>query len=388
MTTTCGFVGLSEPNLGEAEWRAVREALERPTEIAYGARVTEFERTVAGLLGRRCAVAVSSGTAALHLALLAAKVGRGEEVLMPTLTFVAPANAVRYVDAHPVLFDAEPEYRQLDVERLAGWVKENCRAADGEVRNLRSGRRVAALLAVDLLGHPCDLDGLGEIAARLGLPLIDDAAESLGATLRARPAGAAADFVCLSFNVNKVVTSGGGGMVLCDSEDLARHIRHLATQAKVEGPGYMHDAIGFNYRMASVQAALGTVQVGRLDEFLGAKRSIAAHYARELTGVPGVRLTREAPWASSTHWLYGIEIESRDFGMSAAELAERLTLRRIVSRPIFTPLHQRGVHADCQAQPCPVAERLGEQCLLLPSSTSIGMTELKRVTDAIREFAG
>jgi perosamine synthetase len=382
-----GTIGLCEPDVGDAERLLVLKALES-TKLAYGPIVDEFEGRLARLHGRRHGVALASGTAALHLALLAAGVQRGEEVLMPTLTFVAPANAVVYAGARPLLFDAEPDYRQIDVERLKQWVAQECRsrAPHAGVARAGSDRRIAAVMGVDLLGHPCDLDGLRAVADELGVPLVLDSAESLGAQMRGRATGDVADFVCLSFNVNKMITTGGGGMVLCDEEERALTLRHLANQAKVGGPYYVHDAVGFNYRMGSAQAALGNGQLRRLEEFRGKKREIAAHYTQALSQVPGITVPREAPWCLATHWLYTVHVEYSEYGYSAEQLARQLALNGIDSRPIFTPLHSTGVHAGREAHPCTVAERLAATGLTLPSSTRLEPAELTLITDTIRDL--
>jgi perosamine synthetase len=375
-------VELAEPDIGDRERKLVWTALESP-EIAYGATVTRFEDAVTGLMGREHAIGLSSGTAVLHLALLAVGVRPDEEVLLPTLTFIAPANAVRYVGAHPVLFDVEDSHRQLDVGRLADWLERECRPSAGGLVRRSTGRRIGAVLPVDLLGHPCDVDALREVVGPFELPIVDDAAESLGAELRGRPVGAAADVACLSFNANKIVTSGGGGMLLTDSEPVAARVRYLATQAKAGKSLYVHDEVGFNYGLASAQAALGYGQLQRLGEFLERKAAIARHYAAALAGVPGISLPSEAPWASCTNWLYAIHVDPDAYGADAGDLQARLARENIVSRRMFGALHRQGAHLGCEAHPCPVAERLAESGLMLPSGTKLTTSQLDRVVDVV-----
>jgi perosamine synthetase len=374
-------IALSRPEISKEDIEAACRGL-RPEQIAYGPEVDGFESAISELLGGWPTVAVASGTAALHLALLAAGVGPGDEVIVPTLTFVAPANAVRYVGALPLFFDAEAHYRQLDVDRLAQWLSEEA-----------EHRHIKAVVAVDLLGHPTDLRALREVVAPYGIKVIDDASEALGAELRGRPVGTLADkrgpladFACLSFNANKIVTCGGGGMVVCKDEGAAALVRSLATQAKAEDQQgrWVHDKVAYNYRLSSPAAALGHSQLRRLDEFVARKRELAAFYTRALGDIAGIATPREAEWASSTFWLYAIDVNPDEFGMTAVELSASLKALSIASRRIFTPMHTVGVHEGAPAMPCPVAERIGERGLILPSSAGISEAEREQVVDGVR----
>ncbi len=380
-----GLLPLAEPDIDDTARQLVWKALEDPV-IAAGPSAKAFERAVGELLGGRPAVAVNSGTSALHLGLLAVGVRPGDAVLLPALTFVAPANAIRYAGATPIAFDSEPDYWQLDVARLQQWLTRECTTSDGATHRA-SGRRIGAIVPVDLLGHPTDVDALRDVVAQYGIPIVQDAAEALGAELHGKPIGASADVVCLSFNANKIVTSGGGGMLLTGDAEVAERMRRLANQAKIASAGYDHDEVGFNYLMPSAPAALGLAQLARLGEFLLAKRAIAAHYARELEEVPGIALPREAPWARATYWLYTIHVDPALYGRGAAQLHEQLELQQIQSRRMFTPLHLTAAHAGCAAEPCPVAEHLSATGLTLPTSSKLQPKQLARVTDAIRAGA-
>lgn len=356
--------------------------------IAYGPTAERFEREVASRLGLDQGVALSSGTAALHLALIAVGVGEGDFVPMPTLTFVAPAHAASYVGAKPLFFDAEPHYRQLDTDHLITWLQEQCESDGKNTIHRKTGRRIGAIVAVDLLGHLCDLELLSETARRLGIPLIEDAAQGLGATLRGRPVGTNADVTCLSFNANKLVTSGGGGMLLTKHEKMIDEVRSLANQAKEEGPDYVHDKVGFNYRLAAAQAALGLAQFKRIEEFIERKCRVARYYEEALADVPGVTMPRCAPEATVTNWLFTVHIDPEQFGCTSHQLMKLLDERhRVESRPIFTPLHARGVYAGGEAEPCPVAEGLAATGLSLPSSVALSEEQLERVCEGIRSAA-
>lgn len=381
-----GGIGLAVPEIGDAERALVDESL-RSGWVAYGPFVDQFEAEVRQRLGVEHAVAVASGTAALHLALLAVGVRPDDEVPVSTLTFISPAFAIRYAGAWPVCIDAEPAYRQIDVEALERFLRDECVRRDDGLMNGSSGRRIGAIVAVDVLGHPADLDRIRELASGYGLPLVEDAAEALGATLGGRPAGSFGDVACLSFNGNKIVTAGSGGMVVTNDARIADRVRYLATQAKDDPLEYVHGEIGFNYRMSNVHAALGYGQMLRLDEFTAAKRRIAATYAERLGTIPGLELPREAPDAFSTFWMYTIHVHQREFGIGSRELIHRLIAERIQSRPLWQPLHRSPALRDAPLADCPVADELSRTGVSLPCSTGLSDDEQARVIDAISRAA-
>jgi perosamine synthetase len=379
-------IPLAVPSIGESERAAVDESL-RSGWVAYGPYVDRFEAEIAGLVGAEHAVAVASGTAALHIALLLAGVQPDDEVLVSTLSFISPAFAIRYVGAHPVFIDAEPEYRQLDVEKLRAFLQEECMRRDGAVVNRATGRRVAAILPVGILGHPADMDSVSEIAREYGLPVVEDGAETLGATYRGRPAGNLGTLGCLSFNGNKIVTCGGGGMIVTDDADWAERTRYLIAQAKDDPLEYVHGEVGFNYRLSNPHAALGVAQLGRLPAFVEAKRRIAATYAAGLAEIAGVEVPLEAPWAFSTFWLYTIEIDEDAYGIDSRELMRRLLGADIQVRPLWQPLHESPSMSGAQAYRCETAERLHRRCLSVPCSVSLSADDQARVIAELRRHA-
>lgn len=371
------------PEITPEDRQKVFEAL-ADTQIAYGPTAEEFEREIASTVGKREGLATSSGTAALHLALLAVGVLPGDLVLVPSLTFISPANAARYVEAELLLFDSEPSYRQLDVGRLGDWLEEECEQGDDRAIHSASGRRIGAIVPVDLLGHPCDVGALSELARPLHIPIVEDGAQALGATHRGRPIGADADVLCLSFNANKIITTGGGGMLLSDDKDVVDRARLLANQAKVASDEYLHEEVGFNYRMPSIQAALGLSQLSRLGDLVERKRAIGRRYERSLAGVPGLTMPAVAPAATATGWLFAIQVETEEFGLSAGALRKSLREReQIETRPMFTPLHARGAHAGQGAHDCGAAEHLGNTGVMLPSSVGLGDEEVDGICEAL-----
>jgi len=377
-----GVIPLAVPDIGDAERAAVDEVL-RSGWIAYGSHVDEFERQAAQRVGRRHAIGVASGTAALHVALLLAGVRPDDEVVVSTLTFASPAFAIAYVQAHPVLMDAERETWQIDPAKLAQFLRDECVLGEGGLRNRSSGRRIGALLPVSILGHPADLDAVGELAAQYELPVVEDAAEGLGARCRDRPVGGFGDISCLSFNANKIVTSAGGGMILTDDDAWAERARYLIAQAKNDPLEYVHGEIGFNYRLSNVHAAIGVVQLSRLDEIVLTKRRIAERYREGFAGVAGIDVPPEAPWAFSTFWLYTIQVVPEEYGMESRELMHRLLEADIQVRPLWQPLHRSPALRHAQAYGGEAADELHRRGLSLPCSISLTDEEQDRVIDEI-----
>jgi perosamine synthetase len=375
---------LSEPYLGGREWDYVKECLDSGWVSSAGPFVTRFEAAVADVMGGRHAVATSSGTAALHVALLVAGVRPDDEVVVPALTFIAPANAVRYCGAWPVFVDIEPHYWQLDAERLSDFLAHGCEWRDGALRNRRTGRRVSAVVPVDLLGHPADMDAIAEIATRFDLAIVEDATESLGARYCGRPLGDRAHLVCLSFNGNKTITSGGGGMLVTNDASRADRARYLTTQAKNDAIEYVHDEVGFNYRLTNLQAALGLAQLERLPSHVEAKRRLAAAYADGLGDLAGLECMREASWASSTFWLYTVLIDPDIAAGDSRAALRALAAVGIQTRPVWQPLHRSRAHAGAPTIGGEHAEHVYARALSLPSSVGLSAADQGRVIDALR----
>ena len=370
--TTDAYVPLCAPEIGGNEWTYVKECLDTGWVSSVGSYVDRFEAAVASAVGARYAVAMQSGTAALHLALLVAGVERDDEVLVSTLTFIAPANAIRYVGAWPVFIDAEAQYWQMDVTKVAAFLETGCLWQDGELRNKVTGRRIRALLPVHILGHPVDMAPLRQLARRYHLAVIEDATESLGAAYQSTPVGLLGDVACFSFNGNKLLTTGGGGMLVTNNAAWAERARYLSTQAKQDALEYVHGDIGYNYRLTNVQAAIGLAQIERLGEFLSAKRRIAAGYEAALGDIAGLTLMAEAPWARSAWWMYTVLVDEAVCGISSRQLLVALETVRVQTRPLWQPLHRSAVHAGAMHTECEVAERLNREALSLPCS--VGLT--------------
>lgn len=383
MSSNMHTIPLHVPELHGNEWKYLKDCLDTGWVSSVGSYVERFERMTADYVGTEHAVATVNGTAALHIALLVAGVQPDDEVLVSTLTFIAPVNVIRYVGAWPVFVDAEPDYWQMDVTKVEQFLVQNCQFNNGELRNKSTGRRVRAILPVHILGHPVDIDPLLAFARKYELVVVEDAAESLGAKYKGRSVGCLGHIGCFSFNGNKIITTGGGGMIVTDNEALARKARYLTTQAKDDPVEYIHNNIGYNYRLTNVQAAMGCAQMEQLDNFIGAKRRVAAAYDQQLAGLDGITTPKEAPWAKTIFWLYTVLVDKERFGIGPLDLVNRLQSSGIEARLLWRPAHRQQPYQREQAYRVEVADRLYDKALSLPSSAGISDIEIERVVHVI-----
>jgi dTDP-4-amino-4,6-dideoxygalactose transaminase len=365
---------LSPPDVGTAERDALLAAFDGGWIAPVGPDVDAFERELAAIAGVADAAALSSGTAALHLALLLSGVVAGDEVLVSTLTFVATANAVTYVGARPVFVDCESSSWNIDPVLVADTL--DARAAEG--------RLPAAVIAVDLYGQCADADRLTEACDRHGVPLIEDAAEALGATYKGRPAGSLAPIGVFSFNGNKMITTSGGGALVSNDVDLVARARYLATQARQPAAHYEHTEIGFNYRLSNLLAALGRPQLRSLDERVEHRRATKARYLSGLGDLPGVSFMPDAPTGVPTNWLTVLQIDPDTFGTTSEAVRLTLETHDIEARPAWKPLHTQAVFADSERVGGRVAERVFVHGLCLPSGSSITDDDIDRVIEVVR----
>jgi perosamine synthetase len=382
------FIPLIVPEIRGNEWKYVKECLDTNWVSSVGSYVDRFEKMAAEQAGTKYAVATVNGTAALHIALMLAGVQADDEVVVSSLTFIAPANAIRYVGAWPVFIDAEPAYWQIDPNGLIDFLQIGCTWDGQELRNRRSGRRVKALMPVHILGHPADLDPILAVAAKYSLPVIEDATEGLGARYRGKSLGSFGNAGCFSFNGNKIITTGGGGMLVTDNAEWAAHARYLTTQAKDDPIEYVHNAVGYNYRLTNVLAAMGCGQMEQLGAFVDAKRSIAKRYQESLGSIPGIRLPEEADWACSTYWMYTVLIDGKESGVDSRQLLRELAARKIQTRPLWQPIHRSPAHDASNSPDCPNSDLLHTQAISLPCSVGLSSSAQNVVIGAIADILG
>ena len=358
------------------------ECLETNFVSSVGPFVERFEQEFARWVGSDRAVACANGTAALHLALKVAGVEPGDEVWTSDFTFIATVNPITYLGATPLLVDADEATWNISAELVVGELERRATAGAPLPR---------AIVAAHILGLPVDLAPIAEACERHGVTLIEDAAEALGASYRAGPlagrqVGTVGRLGCYSFNGNKIITTGGGGMIVTAEEPLARRAKHLSTQARLPGLEYRHDEIGYNYRLTNLAAALGVAQLELLGEFIRKKAAIAARYDEALDTLPGVTLPPRPSWAEPTMWLYSILIDPAVVGVDRRQLAAHLESRRIMSRPVWAPAHLMEFYNQAPRLGGEVGERLFAQGLSLPCSVSLSAADQGRVIEAVLEM--
>ncbi|MDM4767506.1 LegC family aminotransferase [Pelomonas sp. SE-A7] len=364
-------VALHEPRLDGNELAYVRDCVESGWVSSVGSYVDRFERELAAFVGAAHAVVVSNGTSGLHLALQLVGVKPGDEVLVPALSFVATANAVSHCGAHPHFVDSTAATLGLCVESLSSYLGDIAELRDGQCFNRNSGRRLAAVVPMHTFGHPVDMPALQELAARWSLPIVEDAAESLGSWIGERHTGNFGHCAMLSFNGNKIVTTGGGGAIVTNDPTLAKRAKHLTTTAKLPHAwAFQHDEVAYNYRMPNLNAALGCAQLERIDGFLEAKRELTQRYLAAFADVPEVELFVERPGTRANYWLQTLILSpqaaaQRDQILAATNGAGQMT------RPVWELLTRLPMYRDCASMPTPVAADLAARIVNLPSSPQL-----------------
>lgn len=375
-------IPLSIPNISGNEWKYVKECLDTGWVSSVGSYVDQFEQKISQYVGTEFGVATVNGTAALHLSLLACGVQPGDEVIAPAFTFIAPINAIHYCGAKPVFIGSETNTLGLSVQRVNDFLTQECTYQQGSLRNRKTGKKISAILPVHIFGHPVEMSPLNEIAGQYNLPVIEDASESLGSEYREKRTGSLSTVGCFSFNGNKIITCGGGGMVTTNQESLANRIQHLSTQANKNPFEYEHDDVGFNYRLTNIQAALGVAQLEQLDSYIEIKRKNALLYRQMLSEIPQVELAWEESWAKSNFWLCTLLVPPRD----RKPLMEFLLSQNIQVRPAWKLMHTLSMYRDCQVFEMDETVSVFERCISIPSSVQLTADDIKFVVDCIKTY--
>ncbi len=366
------MIPVCEPYLSGNEPKYVADCLKTNWISSQGKYIGEFEQRFAQYCGSRYGVSTTSGTTALHLALAALDIGKGAEVIVPSFTMIAPVFAILYTGAKPVLVDSEPETWNMDVNQVESKVTTKTRA----------------ILPVHIYGHPCDMDPILEIARKYNLYVVEDAAEAHGAEYKGTRVGGIGDVGCFSFYANKIITTGEGGMIVTNREEVAERARRLKDQAYSREKRFLHTDLGFNYRMTNIQAAIGLAQFEKIDELIERRRKNARLYSELLAGVEGVRLPIEKEWAKSVYWMYSILIED-EFGMSRDELQVKLRENGIDTRAFFIPMNQQPAFENLglfDGESYPVSEDISKRGMYLPSGSGLKEEEISAVCTAIRRI--
>ncbi len=388
MTSTSSrkSIPLSVPSIRGNAWAYLKNCLDDNWVSSAGPYVERFEKAVAGRLRSGHAVACSSGTTALHTALLLAGVGPGDEVLVPTVTFIATVNAVRYVGANPVFMDCD-QYYNIDGTKVVEFLATHTDSDGKTTYNRRNGRRIAAIVPVHVFGNAVNLDVFLEECRARSIVVVEDAAEAIGTEyaegrLAGRSAGTIGRLGVLSFNGNKIVTCGGGGMILTDDPTIAARARYLTTQAKDDQLYFVHNEVGYNYRMTNLQAALGLSQLEVLDEFLRTKRANYDHYKERLGGMPGLVLAGVPPYARNNYWMYCLQL-GPDFPKSRDAVLWGLKACGIEARPVWNPNHLQVPYRDCETFVIEEAIDLHARTVNVPCSTGLSTKDVDYVVECL-----
>lgn len=384
------IIPLSIPVISGRESDYIKKCLDSGY-VVDGNFVSGFEKKVTQLLKVKYAVACSSGTAALHISLLVSGIAEEDEVIVSTLTFIAPVNAIAYVGAKPVFMDCD-EYLNIDAQKTGEFIRKECYFKKGRLVNRKTKRKVTAILPVHIFGHPANIEPLMELSKTYNLKIIEDATESLGSfyisgKYKGKRTGTIGDTGCLSFNANKIITSAGGGMVLTNNYSLAERARYLINQAKDDAFRYIHNSIGFNYRLSNLQSAFGLAQIERLAEFIGVKRRNFNIYQDGIKRITGLRLIEEPEYAFSNYWFYSLVIDPQKYGRSNIELAGVLKQHNIEARPLWYLNHKQRPYKNCQSFNIQKAEDAARRLLSLPCSVNLERKEILYVTEVLNQNA-
>lgn len=381
------FIPLSVPNLKGNELKYVTHAVETEWVSTVGPYVTDFEKSIADYVGIPTAVACQSGTAGLHIALQLAGVGRDDLVIVPPLTFIATVNPVRYVGADPVFVDCDDSLC-IDPDKLEEFCADECEMRDGALYHKADGRRIPAMIAVHIFGNMADIPRLLEISGRYGLKLIEDAAEALGTKyteglFSGQFAGTFGDIGVYSFNGNKTITTGGGGMIVSKNEAYMKEAKHLTTQAKSDELNFMHDEVGYNYRLTNLQAALGLAQMEQLEQFIETKTENYEHYKRELDGYRGLSILPFREGIRSNHWFYCLYLGD-GYPLTPAQLIDTLKVNSIQARPIWGLINEQPPYKGSICYRLEKSRKYWERVVNIPCSSNLTEKDVDRVIEVIK----
>lgn len=366
------FIALHEPTFQGEEWTYVKKCLDTGWVSYAGEFVQEFDKRLAEYCGVKHAVCVSSGTAALHMALKVADVQDGDEVLIPALTFVATANAVKYLNATPHFVDSDETSLGIDPAKLDAHLSAIAESNDkGECINRKTGQRIAAIIPVHVFGHPCAMDEIIKIAGQYNITVITDAVESLGSLYKGKPAASHGQLSTLSFNGNKIITTGGGGAVLTDDDELAARLRHITTTAKAPHKyRFIHDEVGYNYRMPNINAALGCAGLEQIESFLASKRTLAQKYEIAFKDLNSLSVFKEPDFATSNYWLNTLILDESAAGQ-LEDILEITNDNGIMTRPAWDLMSTLKMYRTSPAADLETAENLAQRIINIPSSPTL-----------------
>lgn len=369
---------LSGPNIAGNEWKYVKDCLDTGWVSSVGEYVTKFENMVAEFAGTRYGVATSNGTTALHISLMLAGVKNNDYVIAPNVTFIASINSIKYTGADPILIDIDAKSWQMDLAVLEKFLREETELKNGELKYRANGRTIRCIMPVHVLGNMCDMDKMMSLAKEFGLAVVEDSTEALGSYYKGKHSGSFGMMGCFSFNGNKIITTGGGGVIVTDDEKLAKMAKHLTTQAKSDPFEYVHDEIGYNFRLVNVLAAMGVAQMELLPSFIKRKKEVDALYRKRLSGVGDIQFQEVSTDVNCNSWLFTFRTSKQK------ELLKLLNEEKMQSRPFWVPMNQlRMFSGDLFVNSADVSNTVYQECLSIPCSTNITDAEVNAVADKI-----
>lgn len=375
------MIPLSVPNLAGKEWQYIKDCLDTNWVSSVGTYVNQFEKISADYVGTKYAVAISNGTSALHIALKLAGVEQGDLVITPNITFVATINAIKFIGANPILFDVDSDTWQIDLDLVEEFLEQNVYYVDGIPYSTLHKRAIKVLMPVHVLGNMCNMERLMSIAQKYNLKVVEDSTEALGSKFKDKMAGSFGVFGTLSYNGNKLITTGGGGMILTNSEVLAKKAKHITTTAKADPDEYYHDEVAYNYRLVNVLAAIGVAQMEQLDGFLERKKEIFDFYNERLKHIEGFSNQKVLENIKPNYWLYTVKLPQ------SRELLKHLKAKKIEARPFWIPMNRLPAnHQDIYINQEDISNQVYQNCVSLPCSTGITNEQLEMVAEVITQF--
>lgn len=403
------IIPLSVPSIQGNEWKYIKECLDTEWISSTGKYVELFEKKIAEYTGAKYTIACVNGTSALHVSLILAGVQPNDEVLVPTLTFIAPINAVKYCKAYPIFMDAD-KYYNLDIRKIIEFIRKETKLVNNEspivntlqknkklkitnhktpiTVNRKTGRRISAIIPVHVFGNAVWLDELDEVCKERNIKIVEDASESIGTiyirgNFTSKHTGTIGELGCLSFNGNKIITTGGGGMILTNNEEYARRAKYLTTQAKDNELRYIHNEIGYNYRLTNIQAALGVAQLEQLANYLKIKKKNYKFYKKNIDQIPGLHLAEVPEYAENNYWMYALQIDKNTYKKDREELMSYLSSRKIQTRPVWYLNHLQKPYKDCQNYKIEKALGLLERTLNIPCSVNLTKHDINRILEVL-----
>jgi aminotransferase in exopolysaccharide biosynthesis len=377
------FIPLSEPYFSGNEWKYIKECIDTGWVSSVGKYVNRFEEEIQKFTGSKYAVSCVNGTSALQVSLRIVGVTFDDEVIVPTLTFIAPINAVGYLGAKPIFMDCD-EFYNINIEKTLEFIKNESLFRNGHTYNKKTQKRISAIIPVHVFGNAVYLEELVAICSERNIKIVEDAAESLGTLykegkFKRKHTGNVGDIGCLSFNGNKIITTGGGGMIITDSREYAQKARYLTTQAKEEGVDYIHNEIGYNFRLTNIQSALGIAQLEKLYDYKKEKKKNYQVYKKEIDKISGLHLAELPDYAENNHWMYALQIDKKIYGKDREELMNHLLKSKIHTRPVWYLNHLQKPYQYCQQYKIEKALKLLDITLNLPCSVNLTENQISKV---------